>query len=98
MMIHNPLANFRLMLAYSRAHCGYDTARFMSGDYGSVNPADTGTYAASRFKFAAVRPEVRAAYAGRLDLQNNITRTRCRIRKVHEFQLAVSKKDDPLHL
>ncbi len=47
MMIHEPLANFCFMLAYSRANYGYDTARFMSGYYGSVDPADTGAYATS---------------------------------------------------
>ena len=55
MMIHDPLANFCLTLAYSRASCDYDTARYMSGYFGSGDPADTGDYATSWFKFASVK-------------------------------------------
>ena len=98
MMIHDPLANFCLMLAYSRANCDYDTAWFMSGDYGSVDPADTGAYATSWFKFASLRPEICSAHPGRLNFESHIARPRCGVGEIHKFQLAVSQKDDDLYL
>ena len=95
MMLHDAHADPRLLVAHPRPHRRDDAARLVPGDDrpGAAEP--------QRRRRAALGPavefEIAAAHARGLDLDDDLARSRRRVREVLQLERALAEKDDALH-
>jgi hypothetical protein len=95
MMDHDARSDPRRLGIDAGADRGDDPARLVPGDDG-IGVDRQPAAGAARFR-PAVLVQVAAAHPRRLHLDDDFARTRRRIGKVHQFELALAGEDNPAH-
>jgi hypothetical protein len=95
-VIHHALADAGLLLGDAGAHRRDDPARLVAGDHSGL-PLDASGHRLGRLGRRAIVVQVAAAHARGLDLENHVSRARCRIRELLQLELSISDEHDAFH-
>src|SRR5207249_3617650 len=95
-VVHHALADPGLPLGDPGAHRCDDAAGLVAGDHAGL-PLDAAGHGPGRLGRGAIVVQVATAHARRLDLEDHVSGTGCRIGELSELELSISEKDDAFH-
>ena len=93
-MHHDARADFGGALIDRAANSRHYAAGLVPGDH---RAADFAEAKGSGFSRRAIEPQIAAAHAGRLDLDDNVMRPRRGIGELHQLQFAIAQERDAAH-
>src|SRR5262245_56669857 len=95
-VIHHALADTRFLLGDAGTHRRHDAAWLVPGDHSGL-PLDAPGHGAGRLGGRAIVVQVAAAHARGLDLEDHVSRPRCRIRELSQLEFSISEEHDAFH-
>jgi hypothetical protein len=94
-VVHDALPDRRLRVRDARPPRSHDAAGLVTGDHGIAGATETER--ACGVASGSVSMQIAAAHARRLDGQDDLSRTRGRIREVAKLELTVAEEHDAAH-